>query len=105
MLEHTSDGNGVEPYAKVPDWMRTMLQTIGRYVHAQTKPLQRRIEDLERRTENWKYVGTFKSGEVYRVGNFCTHAGSLWHCECDTSSVPGTDLSWVLCCKRGKDAR
>ena len=93
-------------FRNVDDHLKNnLIPTIARFVKAHTDSLRARIDALEHKTENWKYVGVFESGNAYREGNFCTHAGSLWHCECDTSSVPGTDLSWVLCCKRGKDAR
>ena len=87
-------------------WIRTqLLPTIGRFVSAQVRPLQKRIEELENKTANWKYVGTFKSGDVYHAGNFCTFSGSLWHCQSSTIATPGTDETWQLCCKRGKDSR
>ena len=82
-----------------------LLPAIGRFVKSQVEPLKARIAELERKTENFKYVGVYERGNVYHEENFCTHGGSLWHCESDTSSIPGTDSSWVLCCKRGKDAR
>ena len=33
------------------------------------KPLADRVGELERRIEDFKYVGTFKSGETYKGGN------------------------------------
>ena len=101
-----ANGDGAAPPSHDDDWFRkVLLPTIGRYVHAQVRPLQRRIEELESQTKNWEYRDVFESGEVYYENNFVTHQGSLWVCKRSTVTKPGTDSSWVLCCKRGKDAR
>jgi len=102
-------GNGAVAQAHDDDgaWFRkTFLPTIGRYVESRVKPLRQRIEELENKTKHWEYRGTFESGETYYENNFVTHQGSLWVCRCNnTSAVPGTDATWQLCVKRGKDAR
>jgi hypothetical protein len=85
--------------------IKNVLPAVGKFVEMQVKPLRERIDELEHKTENFKYVGVYESGNVYRLGNFCTHNGSLWHCECDTTAAPGTDNTWQMCVKRGKDAR
>jgi len=38
-INRPTNGNGAEPHAEVPDWMRTLLQQVGKYVEAQVKPL------------------------------------------------------------------
>jgi hypothetical protein len=83
MLERTHDGNGVEHYAKVPNWLRTMLQTVGRYVHAQTKPLELRIAKLEAQVAELqeggiKYCGVYQRAGVYSRGSLVTHNGALF---------------------------
>ena len=102
---HILDQMTKQPYDDDVWFKKVFLPTIGKYIAAQVRPLQKRIEELENKTANWKYVGTFKSGEVYHAGNFCTFGGSLWHCQADTLAAPGTDETWQLCVKRGKDAR
>ena|SRR5436190_3044545 len=100
-----ANGNGA-PAHDERDWLRKeLLPTIGRFVSAQVKPLQRRIEDLERKIENWKYVGVYESGVTYLAGNFATHDGSLFHCQRDTCTPPGTTDEWQLCCKRGRNGK
>lgn len=99
-------GNGGTQQTHDDDWFRnTFLPTIGRYVESRVKPLRQRVDELERKTKNWEYRGVFESGEAYYENNFTTHHGSLWICQRDTSSIPGTDDTWQLCTKRGKDAR
>ncbi|WP_442577584.1 hypothetical protein ACSBOB_18605 [Mesorhizobium sp. ASY16-5R] len=53
------------------------------------------------------YRGTFKAGTAYRPGDMVTHAGSMFHCDRATSSIPeeyGAERAWTLAVKRGKDA-
>lgn len=92
-------------FTHVDDRLKTLMPAIGRFVESRVQPLRQRIDELERKTKNFKYVGVFESGNDYHEGNFCTYQGSLWHCQSDTSITPGTDASWVLCCKRGKNGR
>lgn len=65
--------------------------------------LDRRLAALESR--QLRYVGTHEIGRKYQRGEFVTHRGSLWHCECDTPSAPGDSDDWTLAAKRGRDAR
>ena len=47
-----ANGNGVAPQSHDDDWLRkVLLPTIGRYVRAQVRPLQQRIEELESKTK------------------------------------------------------
>lgn len=52
------------------------------------------------------YRGVFRDGETYARGDTVTWAGSLWHCDGETSERPG-DLSkaWTLAAKRGRDGK
>ena len=111
MLERTHDGDGVQPYAKVPDWMRTMLQTMGRYVHAQTKPLELRIAKLEAHVEElqvngFKYAGVWQRAGSYSKGTVVTFDGSMFVCVKDTqpAQAPLTSDCWQLAVKAGRDA-
>lgn len=69
------------------------------------KQLAERIAALESQAESFKdfgYQGVWKSGDVYRRGNFVTDGGGLWHCEQATQSRPGTNGDdWKLCVKNG----
>jgi hypothetical protein len=64
-------------------------------------PLQKRIADLEARPmHQLKYLGTWTPGR-YQPGEFTTDHGSLWFCERETTSRPGTDANWRLAVKQG----
>ena len=83
-----------------------LVHTIGIFVKEEidraVAPLRARLEELE----VFKYCGTWKEGQQYHAGNFCTDHGSLWHCACSTTSRPGSDhAAWQLAVKRGRDAR
>ncbi|ASY68887.1 hypothetical protein [Sinorhizobium fredii] len=51
------------------------------------------------------YRGVFKEGESYERGDTVTWAGSLWHCDENTSDKPGDGKSWTLAVKRGRDGK
>jgi hypothetical protein len=82
-----------------------MVETFGE----ELAPLLARLDALEaaqRRLENFQYVGVWRADASYSIGNFATHDGGMWHCGADgTTSEPGTDASWQLVVKRGRDAR
>ena len=61
---------------------------------------EKRLAALEATT--LKYSGTYVEGKTYRRGEFTTCQGSLWHCEEQTSSRPGSDATWRLAVKRGE---
>lgn len=79
---------------------RDIVQAVKDYVERATKPLERRIAELEGRGE-MKYCGIWEDGREYLRGNFTTTNGSLWHAEQPTRSRPGTDSTWRLAVKRG----
>ena len=67
-----------------------------------------RVQRLEERMDaatGLRYLGTHDPGEVYEPGDGVTHGGSLWVARARTSSKPGTDDTWTLAIKRGKDGR
>lgn len=53
------------------------------------------------------YEGVWKEGGSYEAGAMVTWAGSLWHANEPTSSMPREhekDAAWTLAAKRGRDA-
>jgi hypothetical protein len=112
-IQTKANGDSGRPVAArgdVPDtpWMRTLLETVGRYVNRKTKILEARIAEMESRLEQFTYAGVWQVSAKYQRGNFCSHDGSLWHCNVNSSCgvKPGSDPShWTLCVKRGKDGQ
>lgn len=55
------------------------------------------------------YRGVLREGETYVQGDTVTWAGSLWHCNAETSEKPSdANRAWTLAAKRGspgKDAK
>jgi len=50
------------------------------------------------------YRGVFVDGKVYERGDCVTVAGSIWHCNADTTTRPGDGAAaWTLAVKRGRD--
>lgn len=50
------------------------------------------------------YRGTHEEGKSYLPGDTVTSSGSLWHCEKETTTRPGTGAEdWKLVAKRGAD--
>jgi len=67
-----------------------------------------RVQNLEGRMDaatGLRYLGTHDPGEVYEPGDGVTHGGSLWVARSRTSAKPGTDGSWTLAVKHGRDGR
>lgn len=91
--------------------LQILLRTIGRFVAARIgtrcKPMEQRIAALEAKLNDFGYRGVWSEQQPeYQVGNFVTHQGSLWHCNCaGTMARPGTSRHWTLAVKRGASAR
>lgn len=51
------------------------------------------------------YQGVFRDGTNYTCAQAVTWDGSMWVATRDTTSKPGTDDSWQLAVKRGRDAK
>lgn len=51
------------------------------------------------------YREIFKQGEAYQQDDMVTFGGSLWYALRNTYNKPGTDDSWRLCVKAGRDAK
>jgi hypothetical protein len=91
--------------ADIAGFMAAIADGTKKYVEAQTKPLREKIAALEARTANLKYCGTWKPG-TFLLGNLVTHHGSIFHCDADTTSEPGTPgAPWRLAVKRGRDGK
>lgn len=51
------------------------------------------------------YRGVWKEG-LYLKGDTVTRAGSIWHADKDTETIPGSpDSDWTLAVKKGRDGR
>lgn len=93
-----------------PEEQKTFFQAVGSFVHEQvqkqTATLQKEIDDLKATLVDFGYRGVWSEGTEYKLGNFVTHNGSLFHCNtAATKNRPERDpVSWSLCCKRGADA-
>lgn len=68
------------------------------------KRLNARIDALEKQLEARSYKGIWKEG-LYQKENLVTLGGSVWIAKSDTSSRPGTDGTWQLAVKKGRDGR
>jgi hypothetical protein len=69
--------------------------------------LEARLAAVEQRPAAVAYRGIWEPGQTYHRGDFVTRAGSVWHCELDSSRgiIPGTSTAWKLACKKGSDGR
>lgn len=65
---------------------------------------QRMADTLARNAEAW-FRGVFRPGETYERGLLTTWDGCLWMSKRNTAAKPGTDDSWTLVVKRGRDGR
>ncbi|MPZ38493.1 MAG: hypothetical protein GEU95_10555 [Rhizobiales bacterium] len=63
------------------------------------------IKQLKQARTPFKYLGVWAPDHDYHADNFCTHDGSLWHCNASTRARPGTNADWQLAVKRGRNAR
>ncbi len=89
--------------------MMSRLSPQVQIVAAPDPTLAARVKALEaelRTARAVAYRGVAATGSRYRQGEFATHGGSLWHCDCDTTATPGEDpASWTLAVKRGRDGK
>ena len=74
-------------------------------------PLKARLDVVAARLElldsqpTLKYLGTWDAQQDDHPGEFVTDAGSLWHANRSTKSRPGSDGTWTLVAKRGRDGK
>jgi hypothetical protein len=55
--------------------------------------------------EAFHYAGPYEGGRRYRLNEFVTHGGSIWHCNRETADKPGESSAWTLAVKHGKNGR
>jgi hypothetical protein len=67
--------------------------------------VQLRIDALEARIAEFTFKGPWTEGQEYKKGNFVSHGGSLFVCEFDTKTKPGSGAGWALAVARGRDGR
>jgi hypothetical protein len=67
--------------------------------------LEARIARLETQAADFGWRGVWSENTDFKVGNFVTYAGALWHCQQPTRSRPGADSTWRLCVKNGTFTR
>ena len=65
--------------------IRLILQTVGRFVGVQVKPLQKQIEELKARLEEIEkrgvdFRGIYQRSCEYRRGSLVSHDHSVWAC-------------------------
>ena len=82
-----------------------LMERAGHAVREALEPLQKKIGELEQRIGQMKYHGPWQAKRTYVTGSFVTSDGSVWHANEDTFSRPGTDATWTLACKRGRDGK
>jgi hypothetical protein len=78
-----------------------LMHSIAEGMADTLQALRVKIRQLEA-APRFKYCGVYKSGTQYSVGNFATHAGSLWHANKATQDRPGTSSAWTLAVKSGE---
>ena len=66
--------------------------------------LERRVAALEN-SPKLAYRGPWRPRTNYAPGSFVTNQGSIWHANEFTESRPGSDDSWTLACKHGRDGK
>ena len=51
------------------------------------------------------YKGVYEPDEAYEPDDMVTFGGSVWVAGAETKSKPGTDDTWKLAVKKGRDGR
>ena len=94
------------------DETKLLLQTVGRFVGAQVKPLQEEIAQLKARIAELeatgiKFVGSYQRAAEYRRGDVTNYDGAMWVATCAVppQEVPGKSVCWQLSVKSYSNAR
>ena len=81
-----------------------IASAVGELIHAAEQRLEVKLAAVEAATE-LRFVGQWQEHKSYKAGNFASTGGQIWHCNVDSNSRPGSDNSWTLACKSGRDGR
>jgi hypothetical protein len=81
------------------------LAELRRDCEVRINVLEASVARLEDAIKEFRYLGAWQEGKRYRRGNFVTLGGSIWHANSDSDSRPGSDDTWTLACKSGRDGR
>ena len=101
---------GVSFHGWTKDEAKLLLQTIGRYVNDQVKPLRKEIAELKAQIaelEARKFSGVHQRALSYKCGAQVTFDNALWTAITDVGpgEVPGQSLKWQLCFRQIQPAR
>jgi hypothetical protein len=88
---------------RMVDAVKACIERVRGRIDERIDSVEARVQTLEAQT-NLKYLGVWKQGNTYSVGSFVTDHGSVWHASRATNLRPGSDDSWTLAVKRGRDA-
>jgi hypothetical protein len=82
----------------------TAIGTMSREAEQRCAALEAQIAGLRSAMQEFSYKGAW-SERQYRAGNFVSMGGQVYHANADTTSRPGTDSTWTLAVKSGRDGR
>lgn len=92
--------------------IKMMLQTIGRFISDQLKPLRKEIEELKNKAAELqaggvKFASMHQRGNGYKRGEICSYDNSLWVALVDVKpmEIPGKCAAWQLALRGQPDAR
>lgn len=81
------------------------LDAIKIFVDGYLQDMQKEIGQIKDSVAHRSYKGIYVPGAKYLKENCVTRDGSIFIALQDTNSVPGTDDSWQLAVKRGRDGK
>jgi len=93
LCHHLSDVIGEKGLAPLRDRIKALEKTVEEMKSAQTKTLAD------------AFRGSWQPNTGYARGSLVVKDGGLWLSMADTTAKPGTDDSWRLVTKAGKDGR
>jgi hypothetical protein len=65
------------------------------------RTLEAKLAEIEARP-GIDYRGIWRENVTYTHGQFCTHQGAMWFANYANMDRPGSNDSWVLCVKSGR---
>jgi hypothetical protein len=84
--------------------MGRVVAEINRETDAKIAAFEAKISGLQAAMQEFAYKGAWTERQ-YRTGNFVSMGGQVYHANADTTSRPGSDSSWTLAVKSGRDGR